>query len=208
MAKEHVRRKPSDRTVAIHEAGHVVGACRLLRGVKEAGLGHHNFSKVEAAGYVLFKGPFRHHEKNKTIAAKDRARVTEHGFRQIVVCLAGPLAHARHTRRSFKDVLDVWGSNDLGQARTLGSHITTGIVYMQLVSRRGLLFPGKFLQMSDEAREVVAAAEEYARQLVADDWLLIEAVANKLMAGALKHDDPVLRRITRIDGRLTHAEQQ
>jgi len=207
MAKEHARRKPSDRTAAYHEAGHAVAACRLLRGVKEAGLGHHNFSKVEAAGYVLFKGPFRHHEKNKTIAAKDRARVTEHGFRQIVVCLAGPLAHARHTRRSFKDVLDVWGSNDLEQARTLGSHITTGIAYMQLVSRRGLLFPGKFLHMSDEAHEVVAAAEARARQLVADDWPLIEAVAKKLMAGALKHDDPVLRRITRIDGTL-HAEQQ
>ena len=191
--------KPSNRTVAYHEAGHIVAACRLLRGIKEAALGHHKSSKVEAAGFVIFRGAFSHHEGGKrAIPVKAPARLAEHGFRDIVVKLAGPMAHARLTKKGFDNVLDVWGRVDREQARTVACHITTGICYASFLGNRILL-------LSDEAQAVMERANVYARELVRDDWSLIEAVAKKLMASSLKHNDALLARIERIQNPIWGA---
>jgi hypothetical protein len=203
MAKEHVRRKPSDRTVAIHEAGHVVAACRLLRGITEAGLGGHKRKARTAAGYTILRGGFRHHEKPKKIAAKDRARLAEHGFRAIVVSFAGPMAHARHSRKDFDAVLETYGGNDHELIKRIASHVHGCEVWQHA---GGFNLFGKspcIFHLSGEAKALIARATDYTRQLVTDDWHLIERVAAKLLkAGRIERDDPLLAKIPRITGAL------
>jgi hypothetical protein len=199
---------PSKRTVAIHEAGHIVAACRLLRGITEAGLGGHK--KVgTVADYAILRGGYRHHEwragkeVRTRVTGKNRARLAEHAFRAIVVSFAGPMAHARHTHRSFDAVLETYGTNDHEQIKGIACHVHGGEVWEFIGGFNLFGKSSRQFRLSDDANAVVARGADYTRQLVADDWRLIERIGTKLLrAGRIEHDDPLLAKIPRITGPL------
>ncbi len=89
---------------AYHEAGHVVVALALGRAVREVGL-HADWARC-GSGWMDHSGPPRARDFKITPTNLRRywVRAVNDAVIDAKICMAGPLAEARYTRRSLRDL--------------------------------------------------------------------------------------------------------
>lgn len=100
--------------IAYHEAGHVVAAWDLGVRIKHATV----IPDAEDLGHVMHHDPLRGIRLDFDQSARARMRAEQ----MIIVCLAGPIAHRRHSPRSWRHHM---GHGDHTRAVDLSSRFTS-----------------------------------------------------------------------------------
>ena len=185
------------RATAIHEAGHIVAAKRYLLGYYEIIVRPDGGPIIDGRGRKsydlgMMDGPAFDYdvmEKEKDHIPKwnfgdDHAdmvfKINELGFRHLVTTQAGPIAEARHSRRSIAAIALGPGYGDFRQSKSI----------IDFLSR----------SEADEDRLWRDSAKAAAK-IIRAEWQTVLAVADAIRAGErVGSDHPAMAHISYLEG--------
>lgn len=170
------------RPTAYHEAGHVVGHCKLWFGIHDAYvLRHRNgvlldcIGDPETGGETHGCGQFDAHHRYpiSSIPVETAEQVRHWAVVRMVISILGPLAEARYRRTSGAHMMLCGGKGDMENFGAIADWLAEG---SESIRR-------------DVRREAETRAVKFLRQ----NWGGVVAVAERLAdVGLIRGDDPVL----------------